>query len=61
MIAALAVLWAVLPPVDPGLPTPPPPLPTYVVDGDGTRLNCNPPQRVCWQDPQQPSQFGGMP
>lgn len=43
-----ATLIALAPQDDSGLPTPPPPLPTYVVDGDGTRHNCTATESVCW-------------
>lgn len=44
---ALAVV-ARATPTTPGLPTPPPPLPTQVTNGDGTRYNCTPDYRQCW-------------
>lgn len=37
-----------LSPSTPGLPTPPPPLPTQVTNGDGTRYNCTPNYQYCW-------------
>lgn len=33
---------------DSGLPTPPPPLPQQIVNGDGTRMNCTPTLSYCW-------------
>lgn len=33
---------------DPGLPTIPPPLPTQIVNGDGSRMNCTPTYSYCW-------------
>ena len=39
-------------PTTPGLPTIPPPLPTQVTNGDGTRLNCTPNYQYCWQPPE---------
>lgn len=38
-------------PTTPGLPTIPPPLPTQVVNGDGSRLNCTPNYQYCWLPP----------
>lgn len=46
MNTLLAVLIALQP--APGLPTIPPPLPTYTVDADGTRRNCTPNYEQCW-------------
>ncbi|QZE10360.1 hypothetical protein SEA_SCOOBYDOOBYDOO_9 [Mycobacterium phage ScoobyDoobyDoo] len=48
MIALIASL--VLGPTftpDPGLPTIPPPLPTYIVNDDGTRTTCSPNFTTC--------------
>lgn len=43
--------WLVLGPSgDPGLPTIPPPLPTYVIQNDGTRLDCTPNYTYCWKE-----------
>lgn len=51
MIAPLLIAWwALLPNIDPGLPTPPPPLPTYVIDGNGERLDCTPNYQTCWTE-----------
>lgn len=49
MIALLAVLAALsAPPTDPpGLPTIPPPLPSYYTDGSGVQYQCNPSGFVC--------------
>ena len=44
----IATAWMMLPPIDPGLPTPPPPLPTYIVQGDGSRVTCTPNYEQCW-------------
>ncbi|QDH91862.1 hypothetical protein SEA_PHRAPPUCCINO_187 [Mycobacterium phage Phrappuccino] len=53
MTALLAVLIA-LSPDNTAPPTPeiPPPLPTYIVNGDGSRMNCTPTYSYCW--PGQP-------
>jgi hypothetical protein len=32
-----------------GLPTIPPALPTYIVNGDGSRMNCTPTMSYCWR------------
>lgn len=55
--AATLVVWALLTAPDAKgdstlLPTPPPPLPTYIVKDDGTRLSCGPNWRWCWENPQ---------
>lgn len=50
MIILITAAWVLLPPIDPGTPTPPPPLPTQVVNGDGTRLNCTPNYTYCWPE-----------
>ncbi|QHB47795.1 hypothetical protein KHO61_gp084 [Mycobacterium phage Mangeria] len=47
---ALVALVLSLPPIDPGLPTPPPPLPTYIVEDDGIRMQCGPNFRWCWDE-----------
>lgn len=51
MITMIVAAWLVVtPPPDPGLPTTPPALPTYVVRGDGTRIDCTPNYTQCWDD-----------
>lgn len=44
----MASLIALCPQDDHGLPTPPPPLPGQIVNGDGTRMNCTPTMNYCW-------------
>lgn len=51
MIILIATIIALTSPIDPGLPTPPPPLPTQVTRGDGTRDTCTPNYEYCWSDP----------
>jgi hypothetical protein len=34
----------------PSTPEIPPPLPTYVTNGDGSRMNCTPNYQSCWPD-----------
>ena len=50
MVTALIATLIALSPQspDPGLPTPPPQLPTQIVNGDGTRMNCTPGYTQCW-------------
>lgn len=50
MITLIMAGFLLLPPIDPGLPTPPPPMPTYVTRGDGTRIDCTPDYTQCWDD-----------
>lgn len=50
MITLIMAGFLMLPPIDPGLPTPPPPLPTYVTRGDGTRIDCTPNYTQCWDE-----------
>lgn len=47
MITLIMAAWVLLPPIDPGTPTPPPPLPTYITHGDGTRTECAPNYLTC--------------
>lgn len=47
-IAVICLPYATASPSTPGLPTPPPPLPTQVTNGDGTRMNCTPNYQYCW-------------
>lgn len=44
----VAALITLAPQDDSGLPTPPPSLPTQVVNGDGTRMSCTPDGTFCW-------------
>jgi hypothetical protein len=47
VIIAIVAGFLMLPPIDPGLPTIPPPLPTYITHGDGTRTECAPDFSTC--------------
>lgn len=47
MITLILAAWVALPPIDPGLPTPPPPQPTYIVNDDGTHTTCAPNYYSC--------------
>lgn len=49
MIPFVMAVWVALSPPspDPGLPTPPPALPTYIVNADGTHTECSPNYTSC--------------
>lgn len=51
MTTLFALLIALAPGDDaiaPPTPVLPPPLPTYIVNGDGGRMNCTPGYEYCW-------------
>ena len=57
MIPLAALLLAAVVPLSPAQPEPTPPgggytdlLPTYIVSGDGTRMQCTPTYNYCWPD-----------
>ena len=51
LVEMLIASWlTVNEPGDPGQPTKPPTLPTYVVRGDGTRVDCTPNFQHCWSE-----------
>jgi len=56
MTILLALIIALSPGDDynaPPTPVLPPPLPTYIVEGDGGRWNCTPNYEFCWPEQDQ--------